>query len=225
MSELWVFGYGSLMWRPGFPYLEAVHASLAGRHRALCVYSVHYRGSSARPGLVFGLDRGGTCEGMAFRVAAGDAEATRAYLRAREQVTGVYRARDLRVQLLEGRGQNVQALGYIADREHPQYAGALSLACQAAIVRRAVGAMGRNLDYVMSTLRHLQELGIHDPDLHRLAVMMGPRARLARSASSQAPFTSVPMRWAAAAELAAFPVRALPPDKTLRRNHRRNLDL
>src|SRR2546421_11293351 len=91
-GDLWVFGYGSLMWRPGFDFVEQVPARLIGEHRALCVYSFVHRGTPEKPGLVLGLDRGGACRGIAFRVAEQNREATIAHLRAREQVTSVYRA-------------------------------------------------------------------------------------------------------------------------------------
>src|SRR4051794_23010766 len=122
--DLWVFGYGSLMWRPGFPHVERRHASLYGYHRSLCVLSHVHRGTPERPGLVLGLDRGGRCLGVAFRVAAREAEATVAYLRGREQVTAVYLERRLPIRLDDGR--RVEALAYAVDRRHPQYAGALS---------------------------------------------------------------------------------------------------
>ena len=87
--DLWVFGYGSLMWRPGFDFVEQVPARLIGEHRALCVYSFDHRGTPEKPGLVLGLDRGGACRGIAFRVAAQHRAATIDYLREREQTTGV----------------------------------------------------------------------------------------------------------------------------------------
>ena len=122
-SDLWVFGYGSLMWRPGFPFVESGPGRLRGYHRSLCVLSHVHRGTPERPGLVLGLDRGGSCRGMAFRVAGPDAASTLAYLREREQVTAVYVERVLGVTLDDGR--RIAAVTYLVDRRHPQYAGRL----------------------------------------------------------------------------------------------------
>jgi len=164
-DDIWVFGYGSLMWRPGFPHREARPARLWGHHRALCVYSVHYRGTPERPGLVLGLDRGGSCVGRAFRVAAADADAVIAYLDGRELVTGVYRRRRLTLGL---DGRRVGAIAYVADRDHPQYAGTLAPARAAAIVRAGCGTGGDNADYLARTVAHLDALGIADGPLHAL---------------------------------------------------------
>ncbi len=169
MPELWVFAYGSLMWQPGFAFSERVPAALIGAHRSLCIYSFHHRGTQDKPGLVLGLDEGGACRGVAFRVAADKREETIAYLRAREQVTVVYVEATKRVSLLDGSGRECDALCFMADRGHPQYAGRLSLARQAALVRSAVGQAGNNIDYVLNTVRHLEEVGIHDVELAALA--------------------------------------------------------
>lgn len=169
MAELWVFGYGSLMWRPGFPFAEAQPALLKGAHRALCVYSIVHRGTHAEPGLVLGLDRGGACRGVAFRVAEGAEEETVVYLREREQVTDVYVESVRPVRLLDGSGRAVSALCYLVDRNHEQYAGDLSLEEQIRIVRAGKGQAGGNVEYVMKTLKHLQEAGVTDPLLSSLA--------------------------------------------------------
>jgi cation transport protein ChaC len=169
MSELWVFGYGSLMWRPGFPFSEASPALLKGAHRALCVYSIVHRGTHAEPGLVLGLDRGGACRGVAFRVADGAETDTVAYLREREQVTDVYLEAYRPVRLLDGSGRTPKALTYLVDRRHPQYAGGLSLEDQVRIVKSGKGQAGGNVEYVMRTLRHLEEAGVTDPYLTRIA--------------------------------------------------------
>ncbi|MPZ12707.1 MAG: gamma-glutamylcyclotransferase, partial [Kiloniellaceae bacterium] len=125
-ADLWVFGYGSLMWRPDFTYLDRVEGLLVGAHRALCIYSFVHRGTPERPGLVLGLDRGGACRGIAYRVAAEKRDDTIAYLRAREQVTAVYLETYRPVWLAGDPKRRVQAVCYVADRRHPQYAGRLS---------------------------------------------------------------------------------------------------
>jgi cation transport protein ChaC len=172
MSELWVFGYGSLMWRPGFAFAERAEAALIGAHRSLCIYSFHHRGTQQNPGLVLGLDEGGACRGVAFRVAPEHRDATTQYLRAREQVTDVYVEAMKPVSLLDGSGRELEALCFMVDRGHPQYAGRLSLERQAQLVRQAVGLAGANIDYVLNTVRHLEEVGIHDVELMALAARL-----------------------------------------------------
>src|SRR5579864_7602488 len=126
-EDLWVFGYGSLMWRPGFEFVEQVPARLIGEHRALCVYSFDHRGTPEKPGLVLGLDRGGACRGIAFRVTAARRGEVVDYLRGREQTTHVYREVMRSVWLENGAGERISALAYVVDRGHVQYAGRLSL--------------------------------------------------------------------------------------------------
>lgn len=169
MAELWVFAYGSLMWRPGFEFAERAPAALIGAHRSLCIYSFHHRGTQEHPGLVLGLDEGGACRGAAFCVAPDRRDATIAYLREREQITEVYVEALRPVSLLDGSGRELEALCYLVDRAHPQYAGQLSLARQARLVRSAAGRSGTNIDYVLNTVRHLEEAGIHDVELMALA--------------------------------------------------------
>lgn len=169
MSDLWVFGYGSLMWRPGFAHEEAVLARVTGLHRSLCIFSWVHRGTQAEPGLVLGLDRGGACVGTAFRVTPGREAEVVDYLRAREQVTMVYQEARRVVTLKDGSDRRVEALFYIVDRAHEQYAGKLPLDRQLEIVRKSRGKSGHNQDYVLSTARHLQETGIRDSTLEWLA--------------------------------------------------------
>lgn len=173
-----MFGYGSLIWRPGFAYREAVPARIAGFHRSLCVYSHVHRGTPEEPGLVLGLDRGGSCRGRAFLVDPAHRDETIAYLRAREQVTAVYSERQAEIRLEDGDGRRVHALAYVVDRRHPQYAGRLTLEDQLRLVSRGVGISGVNRDYVVSTVDALAELGIRDAPLSALA------ARLAAAASA-----------------------------------------
>ena len=164
-----MFGYGSLMWRPGFDYLERVPARLIGLHRALCVFSFVHRGTPERPGLVLGLDRGGMCRGIAFRVAAAARDETIAYLRAREQVTSVYLETMRRIELEDETRRQVRALCYIVDRSHVQYAGRLTLAESLHHVRQGHGKSGANRDYVLETVRALEALGYRESELHLLA--------------------------------------------------------
>ena len=171
-GDLWVFGYGSLMWRPGFEFIEQVPARLIGEHRALCVYSFDHRGTPEKPGLVLGLDRGGACRGIAFRVAAGRRRDTVEYLRGREQTTNVYREVMRSVWLNNEARQRVSALTYVVDRGHVQYAGRLSLPDQLRHVEQGHGRSGNNRDYVLSTVKSIEAQGFRDPQLHQLAVML-----------------------------------------------------
>lgn len=164
MGDFWVFGYGSLLWNPGFEFVEERTALLHGYRRALCIHSWVHRGTRESPGLVMGLDRGGSCKGIARRVAAGRREAVIAYLRERELVTHVYLERWVRVRLADP-GETVEALTYVVDTNHPQYAGAMPPGEVAGRVRGACGRSGANTDYVVNTVKALRALGIHD---HRL---------------------------------------------------------
>lgn len=168
-EDLWVFGYGSLIWRPGFEFVEKAPARLIGAHRALCVLSHVHRGTPERPGLVLGLDFGGACRGVAYRVTGKLRRDTVAYLRAREQVTSVYRETLRSVTLLTEPQRRVDALVYMIDRGHVQYAGRLDLATQLHLVRQGHGQSGPNREYVLSTVHALEALGLYDRDLHLLA--------------------------------------------------------
>ncbi|MBA5778596.1 gamma-glutamylcyclotransferase [Stappia sp. F7233] len=165
MRDFWIFGYGSLMWRPGFAYEEATPALLHGAHRSLCVYSWVHRGTEERPGLVLGLDRGGACRGMAFRISAEKRGEVIEYLRAREQVTMIYREAERPIRLEDGSATRVTATTYLVDRSHPQYAGVLPRDRLLRMVSGAVGQSGANPEYVLNTADHLEQLGIHDPVL------------------------------------------------------------
>lgn len=175
---LWVFAYGSLMWRPDFTFEEQVKGRLVGLQRSFCVRSVYHRGSYEKPGLVLGLDRGGACDGVLFYVPPATALQTLHCLRKREQVTGVYRELFRPVQLLDGSGRVFRALCYVADRGHQQYIGSLSLQRKADIIKRCVGSSGKNIDYFLSTLRHMDELGFYDAELARILVLTGCAYRL-----------------------------------------------
>jgi cation transport protein ChaC len=170
MGDFWVFGYGSLIWRPGFAHVETQRARLHGYRRSLCVYSFVHRGTRERPGLVLGLDRGGSCVGLAFRVPGDLRDEVIAYLRERELVTSVYLERTLKIRLASG--PTVDAVAYIVDRNHEQYAGSLDAAHAASVVSGAAGQSGNNENYVLSTLEHLEALGIRDHWLEDVAGRM-----------------------------------------------------
>jgi cation transport protein ChaC len=195
--DVWVFAYGSLMWQPGFAFAEARHGRLAGYHRAFCVYSVHYRGSPSRPGLVLGLDRGGVCEGMAFRLEPESAPGALGYLRRRELIYGVYREALVPVTLAGANEAPVLALAYIAEPKHPSHAGRLPLATQVALIRGASGTAGTNLDYLINTLIHLGELGIRERALERLLTLAGTlAARDPQASGTRACARSLARAWA-----------------------------
>ncbi|MEY4983356.1 MAG: hypothetical protein RIR62_1622 [Pseudomonadota bacterium] len=176
-STLWVFGYGSLIWHPGFPVAERQVARLLGWHRSFCMRSIHHRGTVENPGLVLALDRaeGAVCDGVAFRVAPGAEAETLACLRERELVSSAYLETTLLVDLAGG-GQ-VAALAYVIDPDHAQYCGGLPLEDQARIILNATGGRGPNRDYLWSTVEHLDDLGIADPDLSWLAARVRELAR------------------------------------------------
>ena len=179
-EDLWVFGYGSLMWRPGFEFVEQVPARLIGEHRALCVYSFDHRGTPEKPGLVLGLDRGGACRGIAFRIAGARRGEVVDYLRGREQTTHVYREVVRSVWLENDARARVAALAYVVDRGHVQYAGRLSLHEQLRYVRQGHGRSGNNRDYVLETVRSIEAQGLRDSQLHRLALMLRDETPLHR---------------------------------------------
>lgn len=162
-TDLWVFGYGSLMWRPGFDYAEVRPALLKGWHRSFCLYSLHYRGTPSQPGLVLGLDRGGSCRGLAFRVPEATAEVAVEYLNERELVGYAYLPRTLTIQL--DQGEAVPAYTFVADPDHRHYAGDLGLERSAAIIMDAQGCAGLNRDYLINTVRKLEAEGFADQRL------------------------------------------------------------
>ncbi len=167
--NMWVFGYGSLIWNPGFETEERTIARLPGYARTFCMRSIHHRGTTEQPGLVLALDEyeGHVCEGVALRVPGGQEEAVLAYLRERELISSAYLEKRLQVILADGRIE--EALAYVVDPDHVQYCGGLDLEEQARIIASAHGGMGPNHEYLMNTQSHLTELGIHDPEIDWLA--------------------------------------------------------
>jgi cation transport protein ChaC len=165
-GDLWVFGYGSLMWSPGFLFKEKAVARVHGYHRALCILSTRYRGTQRRPGLVVGLCRGGSCWGMAFRVDARKVSSTLRRLWNREMPRRVYEPRMVLAQL--GRRRPVRALAFLADPHHPSYVRELDLHGRARLVAQGIGQRGHCVDYIRNTLDHMHEVGVRDPHLERI---------------------------------------------------------
>lgn len=161
----WIFGYGSLMWRPGFPFIEQAQAQLDGYHRAACVYSHHHRGTEKTPGLVLGLDQGGTCDGIAFRIDINKRPQIIEYLHKRELIGYAYKPALVKIAI---HNDIVHAYTFVADPEHPQYAGKLGKSKAAEIIMKAQGASGLNRDYLMNTVSKLEAEGFADPDLKSL---------------------------------------------------------
>jgi cation transport protein ChaC len=176
-EPLWVFGYGSLVWNPGFHWDERVPATLPGFARTFCMRSIHHRGTEENPGLVLALDPtpDASCRGLAFRVRAGEEGATLMSLRERELISSAYVEETLRIALDDGR--EVDALAYVVDTAHVQYCGGLDLETQAQIIAQAVGGRGPNTEYLWNTVAHLRELGIEDAEL----VWLSDRVRTLRT--------------------------------------------
>lgn len=165
-GDLWVFGYGSLMWSPGFRYRAKAPGFVFGYHRSLCIYSYRHRGTPKRPGLVMGLRRGGSCWGMVFRIAASSAPAVLAKLWQREMQNRVYQPRLIRVRI--GRRRAVRAVAFIADPGHRQYACDLDLEQTARLVAQGLGQRGHNLEYLHRTITHMHAIGVRDAHLERV---------------------------------------------------------
>ncbi len=164
-GELWVFGYGSLMWDPGFTHDYSCSALVRGYHRAFCIYSVRHRGTHEKPGLVLGLNRGGACRGIAYRVPAAQVAGAVDVLWEREMPRGTYVPRLLRVAMGVA---VVNALAFVANTRHTSYAGDLAFDDTAQVIACCSGQRGHNADYLCNTLRHLEDLGVRDAKLHTL---------------------------------------------------------
>lgn len=188
-GELWVFGYGSLMWSPCFSYRESALARVHGHHRALCILSTRYRGTQSKPGLVMGLCRGGSCWGMAYRIAPADVRATLRRLWRREMPRGTYQPQLVAAELRGGR--RVRALAFLADPAHPSYIRELDLHGRARLVAQGIGQRGPCIEYIRNTLEHMHSVGVRDPHLERVlhaALMLRQRPP---AASARAPARGV----------------------------------
>jgi len=175
-AEIWIFGYGSLMWDPGFPYCAREPALLRGYHRAFCIYSQRYRGTPERPGLVLGLQPGGACRGIAYGIAPAERKAVFAYLHEREMQGDVYVQRPLPVTLVRQR-RRVHAYAHITKCGHPQHTGPLPLLRIAELIDQGHGTRGPCAEYLANTVRHLDALGIKDGPMHTLLRHVEERRR------------------------------------------------
>ena len=164
-EPVWIFAYGSLMWNPEMPFAERRPALLRGWHRSFCLYSRDYRGTPERPGLVLGLDRGGSCRGIVYRLPQEGLGMAIDRVWAREMAGEVYRMRPVTVATPQGL---TGAYAFVVRRDRPDYAGHLSPEAVARIIAVASGGRGTGRDYLANTVRHLEELGIEDGPLHRL---------------------------------------------------------
>jgi len=171
-GDFWLFAYGSLMWNPEFSFLRSETARLHGYHRRLCLWSVEHRGTFEHPGLVMGLDRGGSCHGQAFLIAEADAPNIIDRLNHREMITGAYRSAIKTLRL--GCGEQVSGVCLIARRNHPQYAANLDHQTTIECVRAAQGGRGSNREYVLNTTRSLQQMGMRDSRLEAIAADLAP---------------------------------------------------
>ncbi|MCZ8150346.1 MAG: gamma-glutamylcyclotransferase [Roseomonas sp.] len=176
-GQMWVFAYGSLIWRPGFDHAGQHRALLRGWHRSFCLWSTRYRGTPERPGLVLGLDRGGACQGVAFRVPGRMAAEVLRYLDDRELPDGaevVYHRRVVPVRVADLGGTTVPAVAYVVNRASRNYVPRLPADRAAAVIAAGIGQMGPNRDYLLNTLGHLAGLGVRDQGLERIAALLPP---------------------------------------------------
>jgi len=173
-TDFWIFAYGSLIWNPGFPYKSREPARLAGYRRGYCIRSTIYRGTPQAPGLVLGLEKGGECEGVGYRVAGALKTETMNYLRERELITSVYDETLLPIETREGARR--EAYAYVANPAHEQYVEMRDFDAAVAIIASASGVAGPNCEYAINTWANLAELGIRDPLVERVADALRARA-------------------------------------------------
>jgi cation transport protein ChaC len=164
-TDVWVFGYGSLMWNPAFHHVESRAARLHGWHRRFCLWNTFGRGTPENPGLMLALERGGSCTGLALRVAAEAVRSELSVLWNREMITGAYRPRWVRLASESG---PVEAVTFVVNRAHPRYTGKLELREIARRMATASGPLGKSRDYLESTVAELERLGLRDRALHAL---------------------------------------------------------
>jgi cation transport protein ChaC len=168
-APVWIFAYGSLMWNPEMRFAEALSARIYGYHRSFCLYSPEYRGTREKPGLVLGLDRGGSCRGIAYRLAEATLAAEIDLLWTREMTGFVYHMTP--VKMLTERGP-VAGYAFTVRRDSADYAGRLAHDAVARVIANSAGDRGTGRDYLANTVRHLEQLGISDGALHRIEALV-----------------------------------------------------
>jgi cation transport protein ChaC len=186
--DLWLFGYGSLIWNPCFEFAERRLARVHGWHRRFCLWTHLGRGSTERPGLMLGLERGGSCHGVVFRLPAETIETELDVVWRREMVTAAYVPTWVRAATEAG---NVPAVAFTINCAHSRYAGRLDEAATVEALALAEGPLGTNREYLFNTVAHLEGLGLHDRALHRLAAAVrrrvGDQPPVTRLAEPSAP--------------------------------------
>ena len=164
-EDLWLYGYGSLIWNPAFHFSERALATINGYHRRFCLWTHLGRGSPECPGLMLGLDRGGSCKGVAFRLTPAQIAEELPLVWRREMVTAAYRPHWLNGRVAD---RPARILAFTINREHDRYGGGLGMEDIARAIARAEGPLGRCSEYLFNTFEHLRELGIDDRGLDHL---------------------------------------------------------
>jgi cation transport protein ChaC len=174
-AGVWLFGYGSLIWNPAFHFTDRLIGSIYGHHRQFCLWTPWGRGCPERPGLVLGLERGGSCRGVAYHIAPAAVREELAIVWRREMAGGAYLPRWVEVHTAFGK---VRAIAFLTNHQHERYAPDLPDALVAEVIATAGGDFGSCAEYLINTVDHLAELGIHDWPLERLrarVIARGPR--------------------------------------------------
>ncbi len=164
-KDVWLFGYGSLMWNPTIHYVERRAAKLYGYHRQFCLWTHMGRGTPEQPGLMLGLQSGGSCNGIAYRVEADIADHELSVVWNREMVSGAYVPKIVQIRT---NGAPVNAIAFVINQNHDRYAGRLPDETIVDAIAKAEGPIGRCCNYLFNTVENLDELGIGDGPMHSL---------------------------------------------------------
>lgn len=174
-GDVWLFGYGSLLWKPGFEYIESRMATVSGWHRSFCIRVARFRGTRDLPGLMMALDRGGQCRGKVFRIPADQAAQALNELFRRELVVKPPGTPPRWLTARTDEGTPLSAISFVVDRRSPFYSGALAPEEVADVVARAAGHWGSCAEYLHHTVAHLEALGIRDRHLWHLQALVAER--------------------------------------------------